>query len=45
MHPDLGQPAFAKWYTSDPLIEAAKQLLDCQEEHLQMGESRPTGPG
>ena len=39
MHPELRQPTFAKWYTSDPLIDVAKQLLDCQEEDLQMGDS------
>lgn len=38
MHPDMGEPAFARWYTSDPLIEAAKGLLDCNEDKLQMGE-------
>jgi hypothetical protein len=38
MHPELGQSAFSKWYTSDPLIDIAKQLLDCQEDDLQMGE-------
>ncbi|KAH7930076.1 hypothetical protein BV22DRAFT_1001524 [Leucogyrophana mollusca] len=36
MHPDLGEPAFAKWYTSDGLVDAATQLLDCKEESLQM---------
>ena len=39
MHPQLGLPEFAKWYTSDPLVDIVKQLLDCQEEILQMGES------
>jgi hypothetical protein len=38
MHPELGQSAFSKWYTSDPLIDIAKQLLDCREDDLQMGE-------
>lgn len=37
MHPDLGEPIFAKWYTSDQLIEVVKQLLDCGEDDLQMG--------
>jgi hypothetical protein len=37
MHPELGEPIFAKWYTSQPLIEIAKSLLDCREEDLQMG--------
>ncbi|KAH7916096.1 hypothetical protein BJ138DRAFT_1140184 [Hygrophoropsis aurantiaca] len=36
MHPDLGEPAFAKWYTSDGLVGTAAQLLDCKEETLQM---------
>jgi len=36
MHPQLGLPAFAKWYTSDPLVDVVTQLLDCQEENLQM---------
>ena len=37
MHPDIGEPAFARWYTSDPLIEAVKGLLGCSEDELQMG--------
>lgn len=37
MHPDLREPVFAKWYTSDALINICKELLGCQEEHLQMG--------
>jgi hypothetical protein len=39
MHPDLGQPAgiFAKWYTSNSLIDIVKSLLGCQENELQMG--------
>lgn len=37
MHPDLGEPAFAKWYTSDPLTEAVEGLLGCTEDELQMG--------
>lgn len=41
MHPDLGEPAFAKWYTSSALIDVIQQLLECQEEHLQMGEHHP----
>ncbi|EPS96329.1 hypothetical protein FOMPIDRAFT_1038193 [Fomitopsis schrenkii] len=36
MHPDMGEPAFARWYTSDPLIGAVKGLLDCDEDELQM---------
>lgn len=38
MHPDLKEPAFAKWYTSDALVGVCKELLGCKEEHLQMGE-------
>lgn len=38
MHPDLGEPAFAEWYTSDPLINVSKELLQCDENELQMGE-------
>lgn len=38
MHPELKEPAFARWYTSDALIGVCKELLGCQEEHLQMGE-------
>ena len=38
MHPDLGQSVFAEWYTSDPLIDAVKELLECGEDDLQMGE-------
>ncbi|KAL5501095.1 hypothetical protein ACEPAH_9482 [Sanghuangporus vaninii] len=36
MHPDLGEPEFAKWYTSDALMDVVKQLLDCEDEDLQM---------
>jgi len=36
MHPDLEEPAFAEWYTSDPLINACKNLLGCTEDQLQM---------
>jgi hypothetical protein len=37
MHPDLDEPAFAKWYTSDLLVKAVAKLLDCDEGELQMG--------
>jgi len=43
MHPDLGEPAFTEWYTSDPLISVATGLLQCSEHELQMGESSPHG--
>lgn len=38
MHPDLGEPIFAEWYTSEPLVNAVSGLLVCQEDQLQMGE-------
>jgi hypothetical protein len=37
MHPQLNEPAFAKWYTSDRLLEVAKELLGCKDEELQLG--------
>ncbi|GLB42758.1 putative phytanoyl-CoA dioxygenase (PhyH) [Lyophyllum shimeji] len=36
MHPDLGEPAFARWYTSQPLSDVVKQLLECGDEDLEM---------
>ncbi|KAI0660185.1 hypothetical protein C8Q70DRAFT_80481 [Cubamyces menziesii] len=36
MHPDLGEPAFARWYTSDALVHVVTELLGCQEDDLQM---------
>lgn len=39
MHPDLGEKAFAQWYTSDALTGAVRDLLGCEEDQLQMGES------
>ena len=38
MHPDLAEPSFAEWYTSDSLVEVVRELLDCEEAELQMGE-------
>lgn len=38
MHPDLAEPAFARWYASDALAGAVCALLQCGEEDLQMGE-------
>lgn len=38
MHPDLGQPVFAEWYTSDALVNVVRELLECNEDDLQMGE-------
>ncbi len=40
MHPDLAEPSFAQWYTSNSLIAVAKDLLICEEEELQMGKHR-----
>ncbi len=37
MHPALEEPIFARWYTGDAVREAAKMLLGCQDEELQMG--------
>ena len=39
MHPDLGEPIFAEWYTSGPLVQTICRLLDCNEDRLQMGMS------
>ncbi|KAI0776945.1 hypothetical protein BD413DRAFT_610523 [Trametes elegans] len=36
MHPDLGESAFARWYTSDALVSAVKEMLGCEEDELQM---------
>ncbi|KAI0312655.1 hypothetical protein OF83DRAFT_1066816 [Amylostereum chailletii] len=36
MHPDLGQPAFARYYASDEVRGAVRTLLACAEENLQM---------
>ncbi|THH13151.1 hypothetical protein EW146_g7029 [Bondarzewia mesenterica] len=36
MHPELGEPAFAKWYSSKELRGAVEELLACQDENLQM---------
>ena len=37
MHPDLGEPIFAKYYTSEAITQTVQQLLDCKEDELQMG--------
>jgi len=37
MHPDLGEPDFAEWYTSGPLVQTICSLLGCGEGKLQMG--------
>ncbi|KAF9446655.1 hypothetical protein P691DRAFT_732842 [Macrolepiota fuliginosa MF-IS2] len=36
MHPQLNEPAFGKWYTSQALLSAVKQLLGCSDEELQL---------
>ncbi|KAI0667447.1 hypothetical protein C8Q78DRAFT_994134 [Trametes maxima] len=36
MHPELGEKAFARWYTSDALVGTVRELLGCKEEDLQM---------
>ncbi|KAG6807066.1 hypothetical protein H0H92_008943 [Tricholoma furcatifolium] len=36
MHPALGEPAFATWYTSQPLSDVVKDLLECKDEDLEM---------
>ncbi|KAI0085239.1 hypothetical protein BDY19DRAFT_896973 [Irpex rosettiformis] len=36
MHPDLHEPAFAKWYTSDLVVNTVATLLGCEEDELQM---------
>jgi hypothetical protein len=37
MHPDLGEPIFAEWYTSEVLVRTVCRLLNCGEDKLQMG--------
>jgi len=37
MHPALGECAFVEWYTSDGVVNVAKELLACEEDDLQMG--------
>ncbi len=38
MHPALEEPLFVKWYTSDAVVDVVKQLLECDEDDLEMGE-------
>jgi hypothetical protein len=42
MHPNLSEPAFAKWYASDRLVAVMRELLGCKEDELQMGAPAPT---
>lgn len=37
MHPQLSEPVFGRWYTSDKLLEVVKELLDCRDDELQLG--------
>jgi hypothetical protein len=37
MHPALEEPIFARWYAGDAVRGAAKMLLGCHDEELQMG--------
>jgi hypothetical protein len=37
MHPALEEPIFARWYAGDAVRNAAKILLGCEDEELQMG--------
>ncbi|XP_006456586.1 hypothetical protein AGABI2DRAFT_195652, partial [Agaricus bisporus var. bisporus H97] len=36
MHPQLNEPAFGKWYTSEGLLDIVKELLGCSDEQLQL---------
>lgn len=37
MHPQLNEPAFGKWYTSEGLLDVVKELMGCGDEQLQLG--------
>ena len=37
MHPALKEPIFVRWYAGDAVRGAAKMLLGCRDEELQMG--------
>jgi hypothetical protein len=39
MHPQLNEPTFGKWYTSEALLVVVKELLGCSDEQLQLGPS------
>ena len=41
MHPALEEPIFSRWYAGDAVRGAAKMLLGCQDEELQMGAFLP----
>jgi hypothetical protein len=38
MHPALGEPSFARFYAGDAVRVAARLLLGCRNDELQMGE-------
>jgi hypothetical protein len=38
MHPALGEPTFARFYEGDTVRGAARLLLGCRNDELQMGE-------
>jgi hypothetical protein len=40
MHPELGEPVFARWYAGYAMRGAARTLLGCRDEELQMGGCR-----
>lgn len=40
MHYGLGEPAFTQWYGSKRLAVVMSTLLECEENEIQMGESR-----
>jgi hypothetical protein len=42
MHPALEEPAFSRWYAGDAVRGAAKMLLGCRDEELQMGGFLPS---
>jgi hypothetical protein len=44
MHPALGEPIFARWYAGDAVRRAARVLLGCRDDELQMGEPPPPPP-
>lgn len=39
MHPELGEPIFARWYAGDAVRAVARMLLGCRDGELQMGGS------
>jgi hypothetical protein len=37
MHPELDEPSFLAWYTSNDLLDVAKELMGCRIADLQIG--------